>query len=132
MHLETVAGGAAVSDIQKQAEELAKAFKVKGIELESSLSKAMNAAGLFVSGAAKKLSPVDTGLLRNSITNRVRKIKGTVTGEVGTNTEYAAYQEFGTSKMPAANGGRGYLRVALDDSKNTVQAIITSYLKRNL
>lgn len=110
------------------------AFKAKGIELESSLSVAMNAAGLFVAGAAKKLSPVDTGLLRNSITNRVRKIKGTVTGEVGTNTEYAAYQEFGvpSRNMPAANGGRGYLRVALDDSKNTVQAIITAYLKRNL
>jgi HK97 gp10 family phage protein len=123
-----------VSDIQKQAAQVAAAFKAKGIELESSLSVAMNAAGLFVAGKAKSdgYAPIDTGLLRNSITNRVRKLKGAVTGEVGTNTEYAAFQEFGTSKMPAANGGRGYLRVALDDSKNTVQAIITAYLKRNL
>ena len=123
-----------MSDIQKQAEELAAKFADKGRKLQTDLEKGLGAAGMFVRDKAKSVGyvPVHLGLLRNSITNRVRKIKGTVTGEVGTGVEYAAYQEFGTSKMPAANGGRGYLRVALDDSKNTVQAIITSYLKRNL
>lgn len=123
-----------MSDIQRQAEELAAKFADKGRKLQTELEKALNAAGLFVVGAAKKITPVDTGLLRNSITNRViyRKAVDTVTAEIGTSTEYAAFQEFGTKKMPAANGGRGFLRVALDDSKNTVQAIITAYLKKVL
>lgn len=157
MYHTTYPGGVALSDIQRQAAELVKAFNAKGKEIETSLDVAMNAASLFVAGAAKKITPVDTSLLRNSITNRVKKIKGRTTGEVGTSNEYAAYREFGTGiyaeggkgrktpwfvpledggfwtkGMKAANGGRGFLRVALDDSKNTVQAIITAYLKKVL
>jgi phage gpG-like protein len=94
----------------------------------------MEAASLFVEGAAKKLAPVDLGLLRGSINHRVVKSIGRTTGQVGTNVEYAPYQELGAPSinLPAANGGRGFLRPALDDNKATILKIISDRIKEPL
>ena len=56
---------------------------------------AMRDATLIVTGAAKKNAPVDTGRLRASITPEVRAMGDTITGVVGSNVVYAAYQELG-------------------------------------
>lgn len=50
---------------------------------------------------AKVLAPVDTGRLRASITFLIGSDGAGIFGLVGTNVEYAPYQEFGTFKMQA-------------------------------
>lgn len=50
-----------------------------------------------VEARAKGLAPVDTGALKSSITGEAEGLEGTVS----TGIEYASYQEFGTSRMPA-------------------------------
>lgn len=57
---------------------------------------ALESCGLTADGYAKKLCPVDTGRLRNSITHIVDESELSVT--VGTNVEYAPYVELGTGK----------------------------------
>lgn len=64
--------------------------------------KALETVGLVAEGYAKKLCPVDTGNLRNSITHTVDE--GENSAYIGTNTEYAAYVELGTGIY--ADGGR--------------------------
>ena len=76
------------------------------------VTKALTEAALIVEGAAKNLSPVDTGNLKGSITHAVGKDDA----RVGTNVEYAPYVEYGTSKMAA----QPYLRPAVD---NNIEAI---------
>ena len=46
---------------------------------------------------AKKACPVDTGMLRASITSNIGVLEGTV----GTNVEYAPFVEYGTSTQSA-------------------------------
>ena len=58
--------------------------------------KPMRAATLLVSGAAKRNAPVDTGVLRSSITPSVRSSGQGIVGVVGSNVEYAPYMELGT------------------------------------
>jgi HK97 gp10 family phage protein len=51
-----------------------------------------------VEAGAKRLAPVDTGLLRNSIQSL---LEGDLTGVVFTNVEYSVYLEYGTRRMSA-------------------------------
>lgn len=96
--------------------------------LKSELSKAIEAAAIFVEGSAKKKSPVDLGLLRASISHRTILKANIVNGEIGTNVEYAPFQEFGTSKMKA----QPFLTPALNENKATIQKIINNTLKEAL
>lgn len=66
------------------------------------ISKALNKACLVVENEAKRLCPVDTGDLRNSITHEVDD----GVGIVGTNKEYAPYVEFGTGIFAVEGNGR--------------------------
>lgn len=50
-----------------------------------------------IEATAKTKVAVDTGTLMNSITGSADGLSG----EVATGVDYAAYQEYGTSKMPA-------------------------------
>lgn len=65
------------------------------------VTDSMNKATLLVHGQAKLLAPVDTGILRESIHQEVKTKNGVVEGRVYTNTEYAAYVEFGTGSKGA-------------------------------
>lgn len=59
---------------------------------DAAKQRALEAVGLTAEGYAKKLCPVDTGRLRNSISHAVR-------GDdvyIGSNAEYAPYVELGT------------------------------------
>lgn len=90
----------------------------------------------------KDMAPEDTGNLKRNIGSWVRKAAD---GEmpylqVGVydkeraakkglkHAYYAGFQEFGTSKMSAANGGRGFIRPAVMDSIDEVRIIQGKYL----
>ena len=85
--------------------------------IEAATVKALTGAALVVEGAAKTLSPVDTGNLRGSITHEVNPDHA----KVGTNVEYAPYLEYGTVKMAA----QPYLRPGLDNNRAAVNKIIS-------
>lgn len=63
--------------------------------LESACQRALEKCGMVAEGYAKKLCPVDTGNLRNSITHTVAD-NGERAAYVGTNSEYGVYVECGT------------------------------------
>lgn len=63
-------------------------------ELESACQRALEKCGLVGEGYAKKLCPVDTGDLRDSITHMVSDSEKAA--YIGTNSEYAVYVECGT------------------------------------
>lgn len=77
------------------------------VDVNDTLMPIMARQAKFVQGTAKDLCPVDLGQLRNSIRTTTRKSKYKVAALVHTNTEYAAYVEFGTGKVgettPVAN-----------------------------
>lgn len=73
-------------------------------EFHAACLRALEKCGLVAEGYAKKLTPVDTGNLRNSITHKVDDKEPSV--HIGTNTEYAAYVELGTGKYKKGGGGR--------------------------
>lgn len=58
-------------------------------EIKAALLRGLEKIGLVAEGYAKKLCPVDTGNLRNSITNVVDEGGDAV--YIGTNSEYGAY-----------------------------------------
>lgn len=70
--------------------------------IKEALLRGLEKCGLVAEGYAKKLCPVDTGNLRNSITHVVDEQEPAVI--IGTNNSYAAYVCLGTGKY--ADGGR--------------------------
>ena len=66
---------------------------------ERALNNGLAAIGMTAETYAKKECPVDTGRLRNSITNAVESNEKAV--YIGTNVEYAPYVELGTSRQKA-------------------------------
>ena len=63
-------------------------------KIEAAKKRALERIGMAAEGFAKKLCPVDTGGLRNSINHKVHENDV----YIGTNKEYAAYVELGTGK----------------------------------
>ena len=80
----------------------------------SAVEKALEECGLVAEGYAKKLAPVDTGNLRNSISHKVDPEEPAV--YIGSNSLYAAYQEFGTGIY--TDGGRDTPWVYQDEKGN--------------
>lgn len=141
-------------DIKLQAAILSKAFEKAGIELNTLLKIGINEACIHVESKAATLAPVDTGMLRKSITHRVIDRDGYPIGQVGTNSEYAAYTEFGTGIYAEGGNGRKtgwaykdekgevhwtrgnrprpFLRPALDSSKGYIKTIIRRRLESAL
>lgn len=84
--------------------------------MESALARALEKIGLVAEGYAKRLCPVDTGRLRNSITHADD-------GEaeyIGTNVEYAPYVELGTSRTRA----QPYLKPAVVNHADEYKRIV--------
>lgn len=71
--------------------------------LDAAIARGLEKCGLVGEGYAKKLCPVDTGNLHNSITHTVTN-SGERAAYVGTDSEYAIYVEMGTGKY--VTGGR--------------------------
>lgn len=91
--------------------------------IKEALLRGLETCGLVAEGYAKKLAPVDTGNLRNSITHEVDDGEPAV--YIGTNVEYAPYQELGTINMDA----NPFLKPAVADHANEYRKIIEKELK---
>jgi hypothetical protein len=123
------------------------------IELvDKKVIEALKAVGLLMESDVSSVTPVHTGLLKNSIASGVGGEKVTKseyggsdgkTGHysgslptkptpyvaVGTNVEYAAHKEYGTSKMKATNNGKGFLRYAVRNNLNFYKKTLEDILK---
>ena len=66
--------------------------KLFAAAFDAAVERALEKCGMTAEGYAKKLAPVDTGNLRNSISHKVSDDAV----YIGTNNEYAAYVELGT------------------------------------
>ena len=93
-------------------------------ELNEAVERALTRIGMQAETFAKKKCPVDTGNLRNSISNKV-KTEGENAVYIGTNVEYAPYVELG------ARGRKGvhFLRDAAADHTDVYKRIIEDELK---
>jgi len=90
----TISTTITITGLKEAQDKLANiARELRGPAMDSAMRKAT----MIVTGAAKRNSPVDTGLLRASITPEVRHPFGnTVEGIVGSNVKYAPFMELGT------------------------------------
>lgn len=115
--------------------------------METAKLAALEAVGSQCAGYASMLAPHDTGRLRNSITWATKLSEGRSFSYrddlgnfytdsvgigvpedsvcVGTNVEYAVYQEMGTSKVAA----QPYLRPAVENHLNEYKKIMSRFLK---
>ena len=115
--------------------------------MQQAAVRALEKCGLTAEEYAKKLCPVDTGNLRNSITHTVDEEEPAA--YIGSNVEYSTYVELGTGKY--VSGGRPtpwvyqdekgnwhrtngqkaqpYLKPAVADNANTYRKIIEDELK---
>lgn len=109
--------------------------------MSSAKEAALNIIGIKLEKYAKALCPVGTpestgvpgyrgGTLRNSISYAYDD----ESVSVGTNVEYAPYQELGFTSVagrhiPATNDGKGFLRPAITDHINEYKDIIRRELK---
>lgn len=112
-------------------------------EMRKAIEAALEEVGLAAEGYAKRLCPVDTGRLRNSITYATEKthdegsppakdedyeLHGTPeagTVYIGTNVEYAPYVELGTSKQDA----QPFLKPAVLNNTGKYKKIFESHFK---
>lgn len=117
------------AEANRQAKALAENFAMIGDQLLDEIMVGVKTACILVQGRAKKIVHVDTGLLRNSISERVERIdEYTVIGEVGTNVEYAPDEEFGNSRREP----HPYLEPALNQSKQDIVRIVQKTMKEAL
>lgn len=93
--------------------------------LGEQLGIALEAVGLKAEGYAKRLAPVDTGRLRNSITHAVDMDEDKV--YIGTNVEYAPYVEMGTVKTAA----QPFLQPAAQDHADEYMKLAEKFLKND-
>lgn len=80
-----------------------------GVRVANEAAKLTQQTALDIEGTAKGFAPVRTGNLRRSIHHEMRQ--GGLEAEIGTDVEYAAFVEFGTSRMaPQAYMGPAFDR----------------------
>lgn len=92
--------------------------------LEEQIEAALIAIGMTAETYAKRDCPVDTGRLRNSITHEVRMDEKSA--YIGSNVEYAAFVEMGTTRMKA----RPYLRPAATNHTEEYKSLVKQALSR--
>lgn len=94
-------------------------------EAAEAILRGLEACGLKAEGYAKKLCPVDTGNLRNSITHDTAEESGDLVEYIGTNVEYAPYVELGTLRTKA----QPFIKPAVEDHADQYKRIFEHYLK---
>ena len=130
--------------------------KVKDGVGGAGMKTTMRAATLMVTRSARKKAPVDTGVLRNSISGEVRSFGDTSEGIVGTPVKYAPFMELGTAphfppvsalRVWARRHGmnafvvaraisrrglkaRRFLSGAFDENKARIAALFDAYVKK--
>lgn len=90
--------------------------------MKSAIEAALEEMGLVAEGAAKRICPVDTGRLRNSITHA---LMGDDSVAIGTNVEYAPYVHEGTSRYK----GVPFLTQAAQSNKGRFEAILRKHMQ---
>lgn len=91
--------------------------------LPEQIEAALTAIGMVAETHAKEECPVDTGRLRNSISHDTDLAANAAI--IGSNVEYAAYVELGTSRMRA----RPYLRPACENHTDEYKSLVEAALK---
>lgn len=91
--------------------------------MDKAIAKALTMIGLKAEGNAKAICPVDTGRLRNSITNAIDTDANAV--YIGTNVEYGPCVELGTSRRHP----HPYLKPAAADHADEYRAILKGCLE---
>lgn len=79
-------------------DELLATLSGLGGDIKTSCKKGLERGAKKVQKNAKLLTPVDTGNLRNSIKTKSESTQDGAEAQVFTDTEYAAYVEFGTGQ----------------------------------
>jgi len=98
-------------------EELQKALQKFPKEWGSIGREALGPGMALLESGAKKEAPVDTSRLMTSIGSEIIRGPGSeIIGKVGSNVEYASFQEYGTRYQP----GKPYLRPTLERYKDKV------------
>lgn len=133
-------------------ESLMKKLNRLGGDSHKSLKVGIKQANKMAQGEAKGLAPTgDSGLLKNSIKEKVEEKNGIITGKVSTNLHYAPYVEFGTGqrgegspsppKAPenlnyrqdwAGMDAQPFLYPALKNNKGKVVDIVKKQLKKDI
>jgi len=114
--------------------ELQRAIKKIAKHSRDELENALNAGGRVILSAAQSKAPVRTGYLREHLSMKTafdddRGVLIVIGGTIPDKTHssnLAWWQEYGTIKQEA----RPFLRQAFDETKNTAQDAIVSYVKR--
>lgn len=124
------------SDVRIEVRGL-KELQKKSIQMVKDLEgtpmlRAMQKATLWVTADAKRPPnmPVDTGRLRASVTPKIKQSSllgiSRVRGIVGSNVEYAPYQELGTIFMK----GRFFLLRSLQKNQERIAILFGNVVKR--
>jgi hypothetical protein len=103
--------------------------KLVGEALKRAILAGLEEIGLDCEHIASENAPYDTGRLSASITHVIDAGEQAV--YVGTNVEYAPYQELGTSTYAGWNGGKGYLRPAASENASRYRAIMEKHLENS-
>lgn len=85
----------------KGLESLLRKLDAMGGNVIDALETAVNQTVLYAQGEARANAPVDTGMLKSSISTEFERSAESAIGTVYTNIEYGLYQEMGTVNMPA-------------------------------
>ena len=103
-------------------------IKIKDLQKKSTLElvKGVSKASLRVEASTKRLTPVRTGLLRNSYTHEIIKEKNKIVGIVGTNLEYAPPVELGSINQRP----QPHLRPAFKNNQELIAKDIAEAQKR--
>lgn len=80
-------------------DSLLKKLSKLGGNVDEVLFKSLQKQGELVKGDAKDLCQVDTGDLRQSIRKSTKRHKGKIVSKIYTNSDHAAYVEFGTGQV---------------------------------
>lgn len=103
--------------LYKRLDEIEKA-------VEEGVAAGLEEFGVKVQEDAKRYCPVDTGRLQESI-----KVETDANGiTIGTDVEYAAYVEFGTSRQRP----QPYLTPAFEQNKNKIEDMIAKEIEKRL
>lgn len=92
-------------------------------EFKAGIAKALEEIGITAEGYAKLKCPVDTGNLRNSIAHSAGNDGNSE--YIGTNVEYAPYQELGTKYAV----GKHFLKDAAGNHGGEYKQIVKNSLK---
>jgi len=104
-------------EIQGLVELNADLTKIAG-SLDKAVAEGLAEAAEKIKDDAKEFAPVDTGALQKSIR---RSDVSLINPKTGREVDYAAYQEFGTSRTPP----QPYMRPALEKNREGIRRILT-------